>query len=66
MVKNMPEVALTINGKKLVGRAGQTILELALENGIDIPNLCHDPRLTPSGSCRLCLVQVEGQKSVHV
>ena len=63
MVKNMPEVALTINGKKLVGRAGQTILELALENGIDIPNLCHDPRLTPSGSCRLCLVQVEGQKN---
>jgi formate dehydrogenase alpha subunit len=63
MMENMSEVALTINGKKLVGRAGQTILELALENGIDIPNLCHDPRLTPSGSCRLCLVQVEGQKN---
>ncbi len=59
----MPEVAITINGKELIGRTGQTILELATENGIDIPNLCHDPRLVPTGSCRLCLVDVEGQKA---
>jgi formate dehydrogenase alpha subunit len=58
----MSEVTVTINGAKLVGRAGQTILELALENGIDIPNLCYDPRLAPAGSCRLCLVEVEGQR----
>jgi formate dehydrogenase major subunit len=61
--KNMPEVAITINGKELIGRTGQTILELSAENGIDIPNLCHDPRLVPTGSCRLCLVDVEGQKA---
>ena len=58
----MSDVAITINGIELLGRAGQTILELALENGIDIPNLCHDPRLAPVGACRLCLVEVEGQK----
>ena len=58
----MSEVTVTINGVKLVGRAGQTILGLALENGVDIPNLCHDPRLAPAGSCRLCLVEVEGQR----
>jgi len=58
----MPEVAVIINGTELTGRAGQTILELAIENGIDIPNLCYDARLTPSGACRLCLVEVEGQK----
>ena len=58
----MPEVAVTINGKELIGRTGQTILELAIDNGIDIPNLCHDPRLVPAGSCRLCLVEVVGQK----
>ncbi|MHC4714890.1 MAG: 2Fe-2S iron-sulfur cluster-binding protein, partial [Planctomycetota bacterium] len=57
----MSEVRVTINGKELLGRPGQTILELALENGIEIPNLCYDPRLRPSGSCRLCLVEVEGQ-----
>jgi len=58
----MPEVAVTINGKELMGRAGQTILELAADNDIDIPNLCYDPRLVPTGSCRLCLVEVVGQK----
>ncbi len=58
----MPEAAVTINGKELMGRAGQTILELAGRHGIDIPNLCHDPRLVPTGSCRLCLVEVVGQK----
>ncbi|MHC4666218.1 MAG: 2Fe-2S iron-sulfur cluster-binding protein, partial [Planctomycetota bacterium] len=57
----MSEVRVKIDGKELAGRQGQTILELALENGIEIPNLCYDPRLRPSGSCRLCLVEVEGQ-----
>jgi NADH dehydrogenase/NADH:ubiquinone oxidoreductase subunit G len=37
--KDMPEVTVTINGKELIGKSDQTILELALENGIDIPNL---------------------------
>ncbi|MBN1806165.1 MAG: formate dehydrogenase subunit alpha [Sedimentisphaerales bacterium] len=58
----MPEVVITINGKNLTGRTGQTILELADENGIEIPNLCHDRRLIPTGSCRLCIVDVEGQR----
>ncbi len=59
----MSEVKVTINDRDLIGREGQSILELALGNGIEIPNLCHDPRLVPTGSCRLCLVQVEGQKA---
>ena len=58
----MVELSVKINGKELMGQAGQSILELALANGIEIPNLCHDARLSPSGSCRLCLVEVEGQK----
>ena len=60
----MSEVPVKIDDKELIGRAGQTILELALANGIDIPNLCHDPRLEPAGSCRLCLVHVQGQKNL--
>lgn len=59
----MSDVAVTINGIKILGQPGQTILDLAIENGIDIPNLCHDPRLAPVGACRLCLVEVEGQKA---
>ena len=57
----MQKIDVTIDGRELTGSSGQTILELALENSIEIPNLCHDPRLNPSGSCRLCLVDVEGQ-----
>jgi len=55
-------VRTTINGKEISARVGQTILDAAIENGIEIPNLCHDARLKPSGSCRLCLVEVEGQR----
>ncbi|MFA6426446.1 MAG: formate dehydrogenase subunit alpha [Phycisphaerae bacterium] len=58
----MSEIEVTINNRKLIGRVGQTILELSLENGIEIPNLCHDPRLNPTGACRMCLVEVEGQR----
>ncbi|MHC4242473.1 MAG: formate dehydrogenase subunit alpha [Planctomycetota bacterium] len=53
---------ITINGKEIQARLGQTILDVAIQNGIEIPNLCHDARFKPSGSCRLCLVEVEGQK----
>jgi formate dehydrogenase alpha subunit len=58
----MSEIKVTINGKEYTGKSGQSILEFAGVNGIEIPNLCHDPRLIPSGSCRLCLVEVEGQR----
>ncbi|MHC4388163.1 MAG: molybdopterin-dependent oxidoreductase, partial [Planctomycetota bacterium] len=57
----MAEIAVTINGKEHVGQTGQSVLELALANGTEIPNLCYDARLRPSGSCRLCVVDVEGQ-----
>lgn len=56
------EIRVSIDGNEISGRAGQSVLDLALSHGIEIPNLCHDPRLTPTGSCRLCLVDVEGQK----
>ncbi|RKY09290.1 MAG: formate dehydrogenase subunit alpha [Planctomycetota bacterium] len=54
--------SITINGRKVAATSGRTILEVAQANGIDIPNLCHDPRLVPSGSCRLCLVEIEGRR----
>ncbi|MFC1739640.1 formate dehydrogenase subunit alpha [Planctomycetota bacterium] len=57
----MSEIKVTINGKEYTGKSGQSILEFAGENGIEIPNLCYDKRLSPSGSCRLCVVDVEGQ-----
>jgi len=55
-------INLTINGKKVTAHEGETILEVALRNDIYIPNLCYDKRLRPYGGCRLCIVEVEGQR----
>lgn len=55
-------VNLTINGREVQARPGQTILEAAQAAGIEIPTLCHDPRLEPYGACRMCLVEVEGAR----
>jgi len=51
---------LTIDGKEVSAREGETILQVARENGIDIPTLCYLEGLEPIGACRLCLVEVKG------
>ena len=55
-------VTLTLNGQEVKAQPGQTILEVAQAAGVDIPTLCHDPRLEPYGACRMCLVEVEGAR----
>lgn len=52
---------ITINGRKLNVPDGQNILDAALENNIYIPHLCHHPDLLPAGSCRMCVVELEGE-----
>lgn len=53
-------IRLTIDGKEVVTEEGRTILEAARENGIYIPTFCFHEKLLPIGSCRLCLVDVDG------
>jgi bidirectional [NiFe] hydrogenase diaphorase subunit len=55
---------LTIDGKDVSARAGQTILDVARENNISIPTLCHLDGLTDVGSCRLCLVEIKGSNKL--
>ena len=55
-------LTVTLNGQEVQARPGQTILEVAQAAGVDIPTLCHDPRLEPYGACRMCLVEVEGAR----
>lgn len=55
---------LKIDGKDVSAREGQTILQVARENGIDIPTLCYLEGLGIWGACRLCLVEVAGQRKM--
>ena len=55
----MEEISLSLNGLQVTGKPGTTILELAQQNDISIPTLCHDPHLNPAGACRVCLVENE-------
>jgi len=59
----MSLVTVTLNGIPVQADTGQTILEVARRSGITIPTLCHDLRLKPFGSCRVCLVKVEGARN---
>ena len=53
-------VSLTVDGRTLSAKAGETVLDVARRNGIDIPALCHQEGMAAWGACRLCLVEVEG------
>lgn len=55
-------VKLVIDGKNVETHGGRTILQAASENGIYIPTLCYLKKLRPIGSCRVCSVEVEGNK----
>lgn len=61
----MSVYTLEIDGKMVAGDADQTIFNVAWDNGIKIPRLCHVGGLTNVGACRLCMVEVEGQKKLQ-
>jgi formate dehydrogenase major subunit len=58
-------VNITINDKKLQVPEGTTVLRAAESAGIEIPTLCDHPELTPYGGCRLCVVEVEGARTLQ-
>ena len=61
----MELVKLHIDGKRVIADNRMTILEVARENGItSIPTLCHDGRLEPFASCFLCVVKVQGARTL--
>lgn len=57
-------VQLTINNIKVNAEEGMTILDAAKSVGINIPTLCHLKNLSPTGACRICVVEVEGQRGL--
>jgi predicted molibdopterin-dependent oxidoreductase YjgC len=60
----MKTILITIDGKELVGHAGQTIYEVAKAAGIHIPILCYHPAAKAAGACRVCVVEVTGARNL--
>ena len=59
------EVTVQIDGQDLKVPMGTTILEAARRAGVRIPTLCHHPDLCVAGVCRVCVVEVEGQRALQ-
>jgi NADH dehydrogenase/NADH:ubiquinone oxidoreductase subunit G len=57
-------IRIVIDGKEASGPEGQTILEAAAKIGIEIPTLCYSPDFHSSGVCRICVVEVEGSRTL--
>jgi len=60
----MTEIQVVINGKETSGHEQMTILQAAQKIGIEIPTLCYSPDLRPTGVCRICVVEVEGSRTL--
>ena len=55
----MPDVTLTVDGKKLTAPAGSLLIEACKNVGIEVPSFCYYPGLSLQGACRMCVVKVE-------
>ena len=57
-------VEFKLNGKAVVGRADETIIQTAKHYGIEIPHLCYKEGLRPDGNCRACVVEIKGERTL--
>ena len=55
----MPDVSLTVDGKKVTAPAGTLLIEACKSAGIEVPSFCYYPNLSLQGACRMCLVKIE-------
>jgi len=60
--ESQKEVTLEIDGEQITVPAGTSIMRAASEGGVNVPKLCATDSLEPFGSCRLCLVEIEGRR----
>ena len=59
------EFTIYLDGKPCKATPGETVVDVARRESVEIPTLCHDTRLDPAGACRVCLVEVEGQRRLQ-
>ena len=60
----MDMVNVTIDGKTISVHKSATVLNAAHKAGIKVPSLCYHPELRPEGACRVCMVEVEGARTL--
>ena len=60
----MAEITLTVDGQKIKAESGMTLFQAAKTVGIEIPHLCYREDLTSTSACRLCVVEVEGARTL--
>ncbi|MGH8708641.1 MAG: 2Fe-2S iron-sulfur cluster-binding protein, partial [Burkholderiales bacterium] len=57
-------IEFKLNGRSVVGRPDETLIETAQRHGVDIPRLCYTPGLRPDGNCRACVVEIKGERTL--
>jgi len=57
-----PLVEFELNGRTVLGRANETLLEIAEREGVLVPHLCYQPGLEAVGNCRACMVEIAGER----
>ena len=57
-------ITLEINDREVHAREGETVLDACKHAGIKVPTLCHLKELTPTGACRMCVVEIEGTRGL--
>jgi formate dehydrogenase major subunit len=60
-IATMP-IEFKLDGRTVVGRPDETIIETAARHGVEIPRLCYKPGLRPDGNCRACMVEIKGER----
>jgi len=60
----MEKITITIDGRKIETDKGKTVLQVARENGFDIPTFCNQPFIEPTAACRICVVEVKNRKNL--
>src|SRR6266571_4411950 len=55
-------IEFKLNGRTVVGRSDETLIQTAKQYGIEIPHLCYKEGMRPDGNCRACVVEVKGER----
>src|SRR6476659_7459139 len=57
-------IELTIDGSAVKVAEGETVLAACAAAGVDTPTLCYGPTITPANACRVCVVELEGSRTL--